>query len=92
MTTFIDLFTMSELGFAFQLVPIILIIGISYALTKMNVDFLFIQFPITVAIAILIPSTNTAIIVISLGLWILNLMGSMNDALGSPIINIIGTN
>lgn len=80
-TAISDLFTQSDFGLLGNLVPLILILGISWALVKKPREIMFIQFPITLAINAIFPFLNNAFLWISLAVFIMSLLGSKGDLL-----------
>lgn len=77
----IPIFANSDWGFLGNLIPLVLIIGISWAITKKPREIMFIQFPLTLAFKLIFPFLHTAFVVISFAIFIMNLVGSKGDML-----------
>lgn len=76
-----ELVTHADFGFLSNLIPLTLVIGISWALSKKVSDGFYIQLPITLAIKYMFPFYNNAFVVISFAIFIMALIGSKADLL-----------
>lgn len=77
-----DFLVYGDFGWTAQLIPLFLIAGVSYGISRKDKDMLFIQFPITLCVKLIFPFFETAWVLLSLALFIINIIGSHNDMLG----------
>ena len=77
----IPVITNSDFGFFGNLIPLILIIGISWVLVKKPRDLLFIQFPIALVMKVLFPFFHASFLATSFALFIMSVIGSKGDLL-----------
>lgn len=74
-----DIITTGNFGWAGQLIPLIIVAGMSFGLARKTKDMLFIQFPLMIAIKVIFPFFHVSWIFLGLGLVVINIMTSKND-------------
>lgn len=79
MTTFPEIITQGNFGWVGQIIPIILVLGLSWALAKKNRDVLFNQFPLMIGCKLVFPFLSPSILIVSFALFIMNILGSKTD-------------
>ena len=77
----INIIANSDFGWLGNLVPLVLVAGFSWALSRKDIDFLLIQFPLMVSAKILFPFLHISFVYISFALFIANIVGSKGDSL-----------
>lgn len=80
-TEIFSVVTNSDWGFLGNIIPLILVLGISWALVKKVRNMGFIQLPLAIAMKVIFPFFHIAFIIVSLAIFIMNLIGSKGDLL-----------
>jgi hypothetical protein len=79
MTEWYEILTLGDFGWAGQLIPLLVVAGASYAIARKTRDMMIIQFPLTIAAKVFFPFFDGAWVLLSLAIFILNILGSKND-------------
>ena len=71
----------SDFGWLANLLPLIIVIGIAWALSTKDVDMTFSLFPLALIAKIIFPFFHASFVVVSFALFIMNVIGSKGDML-----------